>query len=150
MIRSWRALGAGLALLLAAGGSHGEIQFRHTLDDEPLRLDLKPDETMTAAVKQFHRSGENPYRGDAAAIAQGKALYQRWCRACHLDSGAGRIGPSLIDGRHRYPRTGTDIGMFEIIYAGGAGAMQAFGRRLGQDEILKVMAYVSALAAAGR
>jgi cytochrome c-L len=40
--------------------------------------------------------------------------------------------------------------MFEIIYAGGAGAMQAFGRRLGQDEILKVMAYVSALAAAGR
>ena len=42
-------------------------------------------------------------------------------------------------------RTGTERGRFEIIYAGGAGAMQAFGQRLDQDQILQVMAYLEVL-----
>ncbi len=58
---------------------------------------------------------------------------------------AGRLGPSLIDDTWRYPRTGTDRGMFEVIYAGAAGAMQAFGRRMDQDDILRVMAYIETL-----
>jgi cytochrome c-L len=41
----------------------------------------------------------------------------------------------------------TDQGKFEIIYAGGAGAMQAFGRRITQDDILHVMAYLDELKA---
>jgi cytochrome c-L len=35
--------------------------------------------------------------------------------------------------------------MFEVIYGGGSGAMQAFGNRLTQEEILKVMAFVDTL-----
>jgi cytochrome c-L len=46
---------------------------------------------------------------------------------------------------HKYPRTDTQKGKFEIVYAGGAGAMQAFGRRIDQDQILKVLAYVETL-----
>jgi cytochrome c-L len=59
--------------------------------------------------------------------------------------GTGRIGPSLVDETWKYERTGTPVGAFEIIYAGGAGAMQAFGSRLSQDEILEVMAYLDQL-----
>ena len=39
----------------------------------------------------------------------------------------------------------TDVGTFEIVYGGGAGAMQAFGDRLTQEEILKIMAYIDSL-----
>ena len=91
---------------------------------------------------EFHRTGQNPYRGDAKAIAAGKAVWQKWCRACHLDDGTGRIGPNLVDDKVHHGRVATDVGTFEVIYAGGAGAMQAFGKRVDQDTILAVMAYL--------
>jgi len=68
--------------------------------------------------------------GDEQAITEGKKIYDRWCRSCHLADGSGRIGPNLNDDQWNYPRTATDQGKFEIIYAGGAGAMPAFGNRL--------------------
>ena len=59
-----------------------------------------------------------------------------------MPDGSGRIGPSLIGNEHHYDRFSTDKGIFEIIYGGATGAMQPFGKRLKQDEILKVIAYV--------
>jgi cytochrome c-L len=121
------------------------VQFLDPLNDEPLDV---PREDVSAAVAQFHEDGENPYTGDEQAIAEGQKLYARWCQACHLPDGTGRIGPSLVDDRWSHERTGTDVGKFEIIYAGGAGAMQAFGQRLSQDEILKLIALLDSLRAA--
>lgn len=120
----------------------GEIVFRDALTDEPLEFQYMPDQELTDAVEQFHETGENPYSGDADAIAAGEDLYRSLCQACHLADGSGRIGPSLDDDDWLRARTDTDVGRFEIIYGGGAGAMQAFGRRITQDEILQVMAYV--------
>jgi len=51
-----------------------------------------------------------------------------------------RIGPSFIGETDHYPRFTTDKGMFEIVYGGATGAMQAFGNHLTQDQILRVMA----------
>jgi cytochrome c-L len=59
--------------------------------------------------------------------------------------GSGRIGRSFIGDTHHYPRFKTDKGMLEIVYGGATGAMQAFGNRLTQDQILRVMAYVRSL-----
>jgi cytochrome c-L len=123
----------------------GNIVFLHALDNQPIEFDLRPDEEITPAVDQFHQTAENAYSGDPAAIEAGEEIYRRLCQACHLPDGSGRIGPSLVDGAPARARTGTDRGRFEIIYAGGAGAMQAFGRRLDQDEILQVMAYLEVL-----
>jgi cytochrome c-L len=55
------------------------------------------------------------------------------------------MGPSLIGDKHNYPRMGTDVGMFEIVFAGAGGAMQPFNKRMSQDDILRVMAYVRSL-----
>ena len=38
-----------------------------------------------------------------------------------------------------------DVGTFEIVYAGGAGATQAFGNRLTQEEILEIMAFLDSI-----
>jgi cytochrome c-L len=141
-------LGALLALGgLVAGASHGGegIVFRHVFDDGPLDVRLRPGEPATDAVRHFHATGENRYLGAPAALSEGKALYEAWCQSCHLPDGSGRIGPSLIDDAYGYPRMKTDVGMFEIVFAGGAGAMQPFRDRLTQDQILRVLAYVRGL-----
>jgi cytochrome c-L len=142
-------LSAGaLVLILAAplaSLAQEEVQFHDPLNDAPLDI---PGEDVSPAVAEFHRSGENPYTGDQEAVADGAALYKRWCQACHLPDGTGRIGPNLVDEQWRYERTGTDVGQFEIIYAGGAGAMQAFGQRLSQDEILRLIAFLDTIGAA--
>jgi cytochrome c-L len=148
--RRWPSLAgrviAGLIVLGPAGsGAVDGIQFLDPLTNEPLALDRRPAQEITPAVERFHATGINPYAGDPQAVAAGKQIYARWCQACHMPDGSGRIGPNLNDSRWQYPRTATDHGRFEIIYAGGAGAMQAFGDRLDQDEILKLMAFVDTL-----
>jgi cytochrome c-L len=137
-----------LVLTLAAAPespAQEEVQFRDPLNDQPLDV---PRDDVSPAVAQFRATGENPYAGDEQAIAEGEGLYKRWCQACHLPDGTGRIGPSLVDEQWKYERTDTDVGQFEIIYAGGAGAMQAFGQRLSQDEILRLIAFLGTLVAA--
>ena len=143
------ALVGGFAVLVALGPTDGAgaaedgVQFLDPLSNEPLEIELPPG--APEAVEQFHATGENPYAGDEGPIAEGGKIYGRWCQACHLPDGSGRIGPNLNDDQWKYARTGTDVGQFEIIYAGGAGAMQAFGNRLDQDEILKVIAFLETL-----
>ncbi len=147
--RRRRAACLALALALvgaaAAGAALAAIQLLDPLDNQPLALDKRPEQTVTPAVEQFLAAGENPYAGAAAAIAAGQQLYARWCQACHLPDGSGRIGPRLNDDQWKYRRTATPQGQFEIIYAGGAGAMQAFGDRLDQDQILQLIAFLDTL-----
>jgi len=135
------------AIIIALGlaGAAGPPFFTSPLDNGPLEIKLLPGEKITEGVIKFYDTGEDPYKGDSEALAVGKDLYQTYCQACHLPDGSGRIGPSLIDDTHHYPRFVSDKGMFEIIYGGGTGAMQPFGKRLTQDQILHVMAYVRSL-----
>src|SRR5688500_6490460 len=131
--------------MTAAGLAVADVTFQDPLNNKTLEIPLPEDGKRTEAVSQFHKTGENRYIGDAQAIAAGKRLYSKWCASCHLPNAAGRIGPSLVDDEYRYPRTNTAVGTFEIIYAGGTGAMQAFKGRMSQDEMLQVMAFLESL-----
>ncbi len=138
---------AAIFFMLSTTAAAETATFLHALDNKPLEFSYRPDQTLTPAVKQFHQTGENPYIGDSDMIAEGQKIYKKICQACHLKDGTGRIGPNLTDDKWNYPRTDTDVGQFEIIYAGGAGAMQPFGRKIDQDDILKVMAFIDILRA---
>lgn len=151
--RTWLAM---VCLVLLAGGAtaqdaeperdaDGDIVFLHALDNQPIDFTWRPEQEITPAVEKFHETAENAYSGDPAAIEAGEKIYARLCQACHLADGTGRIGPSLADDEGARARTGTERGRFEIIYAGGAGAMQAFGQRIDQDQILQLMAYLEVL-----
>ena len=143
--RSVGCLLAGLAIWVAPGHAQS-ITFKHPLDNSPIELKLLPDEKETDAVREFVATGNNAYRSNAEALAEGKELYERHCQSCHLPDGSGRLGPTLITDDWKYKRVATDVGMFEVIYAGAAGAMQSFFRRgVTQDETLKMIAYVRTL-----
>jgi cytochrome c-L len=123
-----------------------EIVFHSAADGSPLDLTPKPGEKETAAVREFKRTGRNPYNGQERALREGRRLYAARCQGCHLRDGKGRLGPSLITERPEYSQSLTDAGMFEIIYGGATGSMQPFSLQgLRQDNILKVMAYVTKL-----
>jgi cytochrome c-L len=100
---------------------------------------------VTTQAIAFQKTGKNPYKGDKTAAAAGRVLYDQWCAGCHLADGSGRIGSNIVDAQVTYPRVATDTGMFEVIYGGASGAMQAFGNRLTQDEILRLMSFVDSI-----
>jgi len=81
----------------------------------------------------------------AQQVGRGKALYNQSCAGCHLEDGSGRIGSSLIDNQFNHPRANTDVGLFEVIWAGGSGAMQPFAGRIPADSMLKIIAYINSL-----
>jgi cytochrome c-L len=117
---------AGIALLavLASVPVLAGVEFKHALDDSA--LDVKPikGEEFTDAVKTFHETGQDPYNGNAEAIAKGKELYDENCQACHHPDATGGMGPSLVDEVYANKRANTDIGKFEIIHSGASGAMR--------------------------
>ncbi len=122
------------------------VEFLNALDNSPLDLSPIKGETFTDAVKSFHETGKNPYVGNADAIAAGKALYNANCQVCHKPDGSGGMGPSLIDDTFGNTRANTDVGKFEIIHSGAAGAMRPFSKRgITQDQILHIIAYVDTL-----
>ena len=123
----------------------GAPVFQHAMTNTPLKMDMYPNETASAKALEFVRTGKNLYVGDREGIAAGRALYDQWCAACHLADGTGRIGSSIVDAQVTYPRVANDVGMFEVIYGGGSGAMQTFGARLTKDEILRMMAFIDSL-----
>lgn len=131
-----------LAAQFLPNAAKAEIQLLDAVKDEPLELNFRANQEVTQAVQQFHSTGKNPYSGSDEIISQGQKLYKRNCQACHKKDGSGAVGPNLRDDEWIKARTDTEVGRFEIIYGGGQKGMQAFGKKLDQDDILKVMAFI--------
>jgi len=120
--------------------------FKSPLDGSPMTFKLQPGEVETPAVEKLKETGDNDYRGNAEAIAAGKALYEDNCIICHGADGKGKLGPTLVGDKLIYKQAKSDPGMFSIIYGGASGAMQSFANRgMKQDEMLKIVAYVRTL-----
>lgn len=117
----------------------------HTFSGEPLDILPEADEEVTEEVRKFHCSLRNPYRGSPEAIAGGAGLFRENCAICHGVDAKGRMGPSLLTSNFLYGKNTTDMGFFETVWGGAAAAMAPLRGRLSQDQILRVMAYLSSL-----
>ncbi|HTI05113.1 MAG TPA: c-type cytochrome [Gemmatimonadales bacterium] len=88
--------------------------------------------------------GTNPYRGDAAAIREGRRLFGWYnCAGCHGDHAGGGMGPSLRDSTWVYG--GTDMRIFRSIAEGRTKGMPAWGPKLPPEQIWKLVAYIRTL-----
>jgi len=87
----------------------------------------------------------NPYEGNAQRIAEGGKLFVAYnCLDCHGAEGSGAMGPSLQDSRWHFGGTPGDV--FQSIYEGRPEGMPAWGGRISDDEIWRLVAYVRTLA----
>jgi len=85
---------------------------------------------------------ENPYRGDAAAIAEGAQVWATICATCHKPDGSGLVGPSLVDPYWKYGHD--DATLFETVSEGRPGGMPPW-KTLGSEKIWKALAYLETL-----
>src|SRR5688500_13232125 len=77
-------------------------------------------------------------------IAEGQRLFQHFdCSGCHA-AGGGAIGPALTDDEWIYGSTADNI--FWTIVEGRPQGMPAFGGRIAEENVWKIVAYVRSLA----
>jgi len=78
----------------------------------------------------------NPFKGDSAAIAAGKALYRDNCAACHAADMSGDIGPELVGANYGEEE------LFEIIFNGiPAGGMPPYSK-IGANKVWQMVNYL--------
>jgi cytochrome c oxidase cbb3-type subunit 3 len=88
----------------------------------------------------------NPFEGDRGKIKEGGALFISYnCMDCHGADGSGAMGPSLADGRWHFGGTAGEV--FQSIYEGRPEGMPAWGGRIADDQIWRLVAYVQSLGA---
>ena len=85
----------------------------------------------------------NPFGGNKVAISEGRQLFNRMnCSGCHGDHGGGGMGPSLRDVDWMYGSE--DAQILSSIAEGRAHGMPAWGTKMGDDQIWKLVAYIKA------
>lgn len=86
----------------------------------------------------------NPYGDDPAAAATGRALFTGFnCGGCHAGYAGGGMGPSLRDSLWIYGNE--DAQMFSTIAEGRPYGMPAWGGRIPDDQIWKIVSYIRTL-----
>ena len=86
----------------------------------------------------------NPFDRDPQATTVGSQLYHSYnCIDCHGMDGSGAMGPSLADGRWRFG--GSPSQVFESIYQGRPQGMPAWGGRISDSDVWRLVAYVRSL-----
>lgn len=80
---------------------------------------------------------------DASSISAGKQIYEEKCISCHMEGGAGGIGPNLTDDYWIYE--GDIKGVFESVSEGRQNGMIAWKEFIAPDKIQLVASYVLSL-----
>lgn len=103
---------------------------------------IQPGLTLRGGFAQL----TNPFEGDRGKVKEGGALFVSYnCMDCHGADGSGAMGPSLADGRWHFGGTAGEV--YQSIYEGRPEGMPAWGGRIPDDQIWRLVAYVQSLGA---
>lgn len=120
-----------------------QIRLVHTITGAQLDLGLSPENGRdTAAVKEFLKTGINPYIGVESCLKEAEEIYLTACSGCHGQVGEGKLGPGLNDDYWTYTKNKTSKGLFETVYGGAQGMMGPHGSVRTMDEILLMNAWI--------
>jgi len=86
----------------------------------------------------------NPYANNRQAMGEGRQLFVRFnCSGCHGGRAGGGMGPSLRDVDWIYGAS--DAQVFSSIAEGRGHGMPAWGTKLNEDQLWKLVAYIKTL-----
>ena len=86
----------------------------------------------------------NPLGDSDAVVREGRRLFVWFnCAGCHGGHGGGGMGPSLRDVDWRYGSD--DAHIFSSIAEGRGQGMPAWGTRIPEDQIWKIVAYIKSM-----
>lgn len=89
-------------------------------------------------------SRRNPYTGNPGAVQQGRDLFNAFnCSGCHSGYAGGGMGPNLRDTVWIYGSSDADL--FSTITEGRPNGMPAWGGRIPEDQIWRLIAYLRTL-----
>jgi len=130
------------AFTRGTGEAGGAVEDR--LPASPSRTVLVPATTLFPGAARVDPAIENPYAGDAAAIAAGERHFAAFnCAGCHAPLGGGGMGPPLSDSEWIYGDEPAQI--FLTIVHGRPHGMPAFGSMLPGRAIWELVAYIDTL-----
>jgi cytochrome c oxidase cbb3-type subunit III len=114
---------------------------------EPARLAIFSDAARESELQpggaQTEPNVVNPFDGNAAAISEGQRLFSWYnCTGCHANGG-GAIGPPLIKKNWIYG--GESANLFDTIVKGRPNGMPAWGGKIPEYQVWKLVAYVRSL-----
>src|SRR5207237_6758768 len=85
-----------------------------------------------------------PFDGSSQRAAEGGKLFINYtCLDCHGAEGSGAMGPSLQDSRWHFGGTNGEV--FQSIYEGRPDGMPAWGGRISDEDIWRLVTYVRGL-----
>lgn len=86
----------------------------------------------------------DPYIGNPIALAEGRQLFNWYnCSGCHGGHAGGGMGPSLRDRTWIYGDS--DAQIYASIAEGRSKGMPAWGTKIPEDQIWKLVAYIKSL-----
>lgn len=114
------------------------------LPASPTRTVLIPATSLFPGGARVDPAIDNPYAGDAAAIAAGERHFAAFnCGGCHAPLGGGGMGPPLSDDEWIYGAEPAQI--YLTIMHGRPEGMPAFGSMLPRQTIWELVAYIETL-----
>ncbi len=109
---TWMSIGSVITAILYViwmhGGMGGPTQVEELKAEMETAAKLYPNATPAPTAAAGGATGapagppvpeidESQYKGNAAAIAEGKKMFVTYCAPCHLVEATGKIGPNLTD-----------------------------------------------------
>ncbi len=146
MRRGVMAIVATLALCVVAWGCSAPA--------DPSNNDVTPGTGLTAMripvgpIPGPNPNGtptiKNPYENDPVARQDGRRLFLAMnCYGCHGGHAGGGMGPSLRDNTWIYGASPQEV--FSTIAEGRANGMPAWGTKMSDDQIWKLVTYIESL-----
>ncbi len=129
-----------VAILMASGAIACEREQRRWTDIAP--LSSRPG-TLSSSPRPVSFAGTDPFEKNAYAVSQGKQLFQWYnCSGCHFNGGGG-MGPPLMDNKWIYGDSPQAI--YTTIVDGRPNGMPAFGKRIPEQQVWQLVAYVRSM-----
>ena len=140
-------LGAVVLALATASGCERETRRYREIPAAASRPESVQLTQLQPGAPALQPPTLSPYQENAYGIAQGKQLFSAYnCNGCHAMGGGG-IGPPLMDDKWIYGSTPDQI--YSTISQGRPNGMPAFGGKLPDDQIWKLVLHVRDLGGLG-